>query len=87
MNLQILNCVWESMKGVTWFSWNSAFSWNSEFSLDYIGVDDCALKCVDSAYIPERGEVVEGDHTAVGVNVEMEGEDKGEMQKKEEIQA
>ena len=50
-------------------------------------MDDCALKYVDSAYIPERGEVVEGDHTAVGVNVEMEGEEKGEMQKKEEIQA
>ena len=36
MNVQILDCVWESMKGATWFSEKS------EFTLDYIGVDDCA---------------------------------------------
>ena len=64
MNLQILNCIWESMKGATWFSENS------EFTLDYIGVDDCALKCVESAYILERREVVQCDHAAVVVNVE-----------------
>ena len=46
-NLQIMNCVWESMKGPTWFSENS------EFTLDYICVDDCALKSVQSAYILE----------------------------------
>ena len=64
MNLQIFNCVWESMNGATWFSGNS------KFTLDYIGVDDCALKCVESAYILERGEVVESGHASVGVNVE-----------------
>ena len=61
INLQILNCVWVSMKGATWFSENS------EFTLDYVCVNDSALKCVESAYILERGEVVESDHAAVGV--------------------
>ena len=28
------------------------------------------IKCVERAYIQERGEVVESDHAAVGVNVE-----------------
>ena len=64
INLQILNCVWDSMKGATWFSEKS------EFTLDYVCVNDSALKCVESAYILERGEVVESDHGAVGVNVE-----------------
>ena len=40
MNLQFLNCIWESMKGTTWFSENS------EFTLDYICVNDCTLKCM-----------------------------------------
>ena len=35
------------MKGATWFSENS------EFTLDYICVNDCALKCIESAYILE----------------------------------
>ena len=47
MHVHILNCVWESMNGATWFSGNC------EYILDYIGVDDCALKCVESAYIIE----------------------------------
>ena len=64
INLQILNYVWDSMKGATWFSENS------EFTLDYVCINDSALKCVESAYILERGEVVESDHGAVGVNVE-----------------
>ena len=64
INLQILNCVWDSMKGATWFSENS------EFTLDYVCVNDSALTCVESAYILERGEVVESDHAAVRVNVE-----------------
>ena len=34
-------------KAKTWFSENS------EFTLDYICVDDCALKSVQSAYILE----------------------------------
>ena len=68
MNLQILNCVLESMKGATWFSEKG------EFTLDYIGVDDSALKCVESAYILDRGEVVESDNAAVGVNVEWKVE-------------
>ena len=63
MNLQIMNCVWERMNGPTWFSENS------EFILDYICVDDCALKSVQSAYILEREEVVESDHAAIGVDV------------------
>ena len=49
INLQILNYVWDSMKGATWFSENS------EFTLDYVCVNDSALKCVESAYILERG--------------------------------
>ena len=64
MNLQILNWVWESMKGATWFSEKNEFTW------DYIGLDDWALKCVGSAYILERGDVIESDHAAVWVNVE-----------------
>ena len=28
INLQILNCVWDSMKGATWFSENSEFTHN-----------------------------------------------------------
>ena len=34
INLQILNCVWDSMKGATWFSENS------ELTLDYVCVND-----------------------------------------------
>ena len=57
INLEILNCVWDSMNGATWFSEKSAFT------IDYIGVDNCALKCVDncalkcveSTYMIERG--------------------------------
>ena len=64
MSIQILNCVWESVKSATWFSEKS------EFTLEYIGVDEWALKCVESAYILERGEVVESDHAALGVKVE-----------------
>ena len=33
-------------------------------------MDDCALKCVESAYIMERRGMAESDHAAVGVNVE-----------------
>ena len=32
---------------------------------------------MDSAYIPERGDVVESDHAAVGVNVEWKVRRKG----------
>ena len=76
INLQILNCVWDSMKGATWFSENS------EFTLDYVCVNDSALKCVESAYILERGEVVESDHGAVGVNVEWKVRRKGKCRMK-----
>ena len=41
------------------------FSENSEFTLDYICVDECALKSVQRAYILEREEVVESDHAAI----------------------
>ena len=65
INLQILNCVWDSMKGATWFSENS------EFNLDYVCVNDSALVYGECLYIIlERGEVVESDHAAVGINVE-----------------
>ena len=47
------------MKGATWFSEKN------EFTLDYVCVNDSALKCVESAYILERREVVESDHGAV----------------------
>ena len=75
-NLQIMNCVWERMSGPTWFSENS------EFTLDYIGVDDCALKSVQSAYILEREEVVESDHAAVGVDVEWKVKRRRKARKK-----
>ena len=60
-----MNCISESMKGATWFS-----AEEKEFTLDYICVNDCALKCIENAYILERGDVVESDHAAVGVDVE-----------------
>ena len=44
-------------------------------------VNDSALKCVESAYILERGEVVESDHGAVGVNVEWKVRRKGKCVK------
>ena len=53
MNLQILNCIWKSMN----------------HTLDYICVNDCALKCIESAYILERGDEVESDHNVVVVVV------------------
>ena len=81
INLQILNCVWDSLKGDTWFSENS------EFTLDYVCVNYSALKCVESAYILERGEIVESDHAAVGVNVKWKVRRKGKMQNEREIQA
>ena len=71
MNMQILNCIWESMQGAAWFSENS------EFTLDYICVNDCALKCIESAYTLERGDVVGSDHAAVGVDVEWKMKIKG----------
>ena len=64
MNLPNLNCIWESMKDAT------CFFRNSEFTLDYICVNDCALKCIESAYILDRGDVVEIDHAAVRVDVD-----------------
>ena len=76
MNLQIMNCVWERMNGPTWFSENS------EFTLDYICVDDCALKSVQSAYILEREEVVESDHAAIGVDVEWKVKRKRKARRK-----
>ena len=71
ISFQILNCVWDSMKGATWFSENS------EFTLDYVCVNDSVLKCLESAYILEKGEVVESDHATVGVNVEWKVMRKG----------
>ena len=76
ISLQIPNCVWDSMKGTTWFSENS------EFTLDYVCVNDSALKCVESAYILERWEVVESDYAAVGVNVEWKVRRKGKCRRK-----
>ena len=76
MNLQIMNCVWERMNGPTWFSENS------EFTLDYICVDDCALRRVHSAYILEREEIVERDHAAIGVDVELKVKRKSKARRK-----
>ena len=76
MNLQIMNYVWERMNGPTWFSENS------EFTLDYICVDDCVLKSVQSAYILEREEVVESDHAAIGVDVEWKVKRKRKARRK-----
>ena len=44
----------------------------NKFTLDYICVDDCALKSVQSAYmyILAREKVVESDHAAIGADVE-----------------
>ena len=64
------------MNGPTWFSENS------EFTLDYICVDDCALKRVQSAYILEREEVVESDHAAIGVDVEWKVKRKRKARRK-----
>ena len=64
MNLQIMNCAWEHMNGPTWFTENS------ELTLNYICVDDYALKSVQSACILERDEVVESDHAAMEADVE-----------------
>ena len=63
-------------KGDTWFSENS------EFTLDYGCVNGSALKCVESAYIQERGEVVESDHATVVVNVEWKVRRKGKYRMK-----
>ena len=50
INSQILNCVWDSMKGATWFSENS------EFTLDYDCVNNSALKvCGECLYTRKRG--------------------------------
>ena len=76
INLQIMNCVWERMNGPTWFSENS------EFTLDYICVDDCALRSVQSAYILGREEVVESDHAAIGVDVEWKVKRKRKARRK-----
>ena len=48
INLQILNCVWDIMKGATWFSENS------EFTLDYVCVNDSAV-CGECLYTRKRG--------------------------------
>ena len=66
------------MNGPTWFSENS------EFTLDYICVDDCALRSVQSAYILGREEVVESDHAAIGVDVEWKVKKNEESQEKNE---
>ena len=58
-------------EGATWFSENS------EFTLDYICVNDWALKCIESAYILEREDVVESDHAAVEVAVDWKIKIKG----------
>ena len=71
-----LKIVWDSMKGATWFSENS------EFTLDYVCVNDSALKGVKSAYMLERGEVVEREHAAVRVNVEWKVRRKGKCRTK-----
>ena len=55
---------------------------NSEFTLDYVCANDSAFKCVESAYILERGEVVESDNGAAGVNVEWKVRRKGKCRMK-----
>ena len=50
--------------------------------MDYVCVNDSALKCVESAYILERGELVKSDHSAVGVNVEWKVRRKGKCRMK-----
>ena len=76
INLQILIYVCDSMKGATWFSENS------EFTLDYVCVNDSTLTCLESDYILERGEVVESDHAAVGVNAEWKVRREGKCRMK-----
>ena len=73
MNLHILNCLWERI------AWCSE---NSEFTFDYICVNDCALKCIDSAYILERVDVVESDQDVVGVDVEWKVKQEEENRRK-----
>ena len=76
MKLHIMNGVWERMNGLAWFSENS------EFTLDYICVDDCALKSVRSAYILESDEVVESDHASIGADVEWKVKRKRKARRK-----
>ena len=45
-------------------------------------MNDCALKCIESAYIQERGDVVESDHAAVWVDVEWKMKIKGKNRRK-----
>ena len=40
------------------------------------------LKCIENAYILERGDVVESDHAAVGVDVEWKMKKKGKNKRK-----
>ena len=53
-----------------------------KFTLDYVCINDSALKCVESAYILERGEIVESVHGAMGVNVEWKVRRKGKCRMK-----
>ena len=45
-------------------------------------MSDCALKCIENAYILERGDVVESDHAAVGVDVEWKMKEKNRRKRK-----
>ena len=76
INLQMLNCVWDNMKGATWFSENN------EFTLYYVCVNESASKCVESVYILDRGEVVDSDHSAVEANVKWKVKRKGQCRTK-----
>ena len=61
------------MKGVTWFQKIVSLLW-----IIYVWMS--ALKSVESAYILERGDVVESDHAVVGVDVEWEMKRKGKTE-------
>ena len=52
--------------------------------MGYVCVNDSALKC---AYILERGDVVESDHAAVGVNAEWKVRRKGNPSEKKRLTA
>ena len=63
-----------------------AYEWaymvNSEFTCDYIRVDDCALKSVQSAYILERKDIVESDYAAIGADGEWKVKRKRKARRK-----
>ena len=67
MGLQILSCVWNGLNEATWYTEEE------KFTLDYVCMDGRGPKKVVSASILDLGEVIESDHAAIGVEIELKG--------------